>query len=94
MRLRERQCRLHQVIARNIDGHVTRRLHGIDKDRRFGAAATAVFDQQCLWPDACCHTVRMLTHDAKLGASRVILGQVADRLEQLGATLIVEIFCR
>ncbi len=84
-----------KVIRRNIDWYVSRKLvQMLQQDSGLETRTTAKFDQAGLWTDQYGHLVNRLAHDLELGVGQVVLGQLGDLLEQLRATLVVEILRR
>ena len=93
--LAQRPGRAAQVLARDVDGHVTGRVAQlVEEAPGLEAAATAILDEQATRPQQPGHLRRVPLHDAKLGARRVILLQLRDLLEQGRADLVVEVLAR
>ena len=71
-----------QMLARDVDRHVSRRpIERLQQDARFGARAAAELNQPAVRADLCRDLRRIRFEDRDLGAGRVILRQAADRLE-------------
>ncbi len=83
-----------QLRGGDVDGEVGHRRECLDEDARLAAAAAAVLDQRAPRPEALRHVARVRAHDRDLGARRIVLGQLADRVEQRAARLVVEILGR
>jgi hypothetical protein len=92
---RQRVGRVAQVGFGNVDGDIgRRRFELLKQESRFNAAAAAVFDQPAVGAQQRRHGLAVTAHDRQLGARRVILGQLADTVEQPRAGLVVEVFAR
>ena len=90
-----RQRRAAQVLARDVDGHVTGQVaQPVEEAPGLEAAATAILDEQATRPQQFGHLRRVPLHDAELGAGRVIFIQFCDLLEQRRADLVVEVLAR
>src|SRR5262249_52641463 len=63
----------------------------LDEQPRLEARAGTVLDELRVAPEDPDDLVDMALHDRDLGARRVVLGQLADRLEQLRAAPVVEV---
>ena len=84
-----------EVFLRNVDRHVGGEIDQVfEENTDLQARAAAELDQAGLRTDQRSHLVRVPRHDRELGFCQVILGQLADLVEQLRAPLIVEILGR
>ena len=78
----QRPSRAAQVLARDVDGHVAGRVaQMVEEAPSLDAAAAAILDEQATWSQQPGHLRRVLLHDGKLRARRVILVQIRDLLE-------------
>ena len=85
--------RLHR-LAGDVDGHVQRGPQLLDQDARLAARTAAELDQLAVRAEELRHRGGMLAHDGELGARGIVLGQLADLLEQTAAARVVEILRR
>lgn len=84
-----------QGRAGDVDRYIGyRRRQVVQEPARLDAAATSVLDKRHPWPNLRCDLGGMLTHDRQLGASRIVLLELTDSLEQLGTSLVIEILAR
>ena len=93
-RVRRRQSgrRLHQEVARDVDRHVARqRRQRIQQQPRLGARAAARLDQQRALADRGGDRADVLAQDRRLDPRQVVLGLLADPLEQPRALCVVQV---
>ena len=93
-RLSQPGCGRPERLARDIDGHIKRRLQLLDQDACPGARAAAELYQLAIRAEELRHRGGMLAHDREFGARGIVLRQGADSLEQLAAARIVEVLRR
>ena len=78
-------------LARDFHRRVgNRAMQRSQQEPRLDACAAAVLDEMNIGSQKVGHLRQMLVHDSQLGPRRVVLGQLADLLEQLGAARVVE----
>ena len=82
--------RVAQEVDRDVDRDVARRLEQRKQRRRLGAVAGAEIDQRHARADRVGDRGAVGGEDRRLGARRVVLGQLGDRLEQMRAEPVVE----
>jgi hypothetical protein len=82
---------VEQVIARDVDGHVRgRRFEMIEQLARLRTGAAAELDDRSIRADLMRHVAGVRTHDLQLGPREIVLGQLANAVEQKRAELVVE----
>jgi hypothetical protein len=86
--------RFAQVGGRDVHGHVALHLESIEQARGLFAIAGAEVDQRRHRAERQRHGRQLLAENRRLGAGRVILGQLGDGSEQPRAERIVEVFGR
>src|SRR4051794_31463881 len=83
------------MIARDINRHVGNRIsQSVQEIARFDATAAAIFDKHDSGAKPGAHPWRELLHDGQLSASQIILIQLTNAIEKLGASAVVEVFAR
>ncbi|MCY1417318.1 hypothetical protein D9M71_328500 [compost metagenome] len=91
--LSQQRGRLVQGIGADVDGHVQRNLwRGVEQQAGFHAGATAELHQRRARWNLRSNLSRNLGQQRGFGARRVVLGRLADGLEQLGTHGVVEVF--
>ena len=80
-------------VERDVAAEVAGRGHGIEQYPRLLGRARAELDQLA-GPDGARYLIGLRVQDGLLGAGRVVLGQLADALEQLRASGVVEVLGR
>ena len=73
--LRQRACRLQQMISGDVHRHVDGRAQGLQQHADLQAAAAAEFHQQRVAAEPPRHLGAMFAQDGDLGAGRIVLGQ-------------------
>ena len=86
-----------EVLAGDVDRDVldaTRGAERLEHEARLGAAAGAGLDHPHARAPARHHLVHARAHDRGLGARDVVLGELADGVEELRAGAVVEVLRR
>ena len=80
------------MIPRDIHRDISREARqAVQQNTRLDAAAAAVFDQQGVRTDQRGHLCGIALHDRCLRARRVVLGKLADLIEQSRAVSVVKV---
>lgn len=83
------------MLLRNIDRNVGYRfVERVQQDPGFHAAAASILNKHHPFADLKGDRLAMLSHDFQLGASWIVLVKIANPIEQLGATLVVQVLAR
>ena len=84
-------CGARQVFTRDVDGHVLRGIvERIQEERRLGAGATSQLHHAASVAHTLRHLARVALQDPDLGASRVVLRELADSVEQERPNFVIE----
>jgi hypothetical protein len=83
-----------QELDRDVDRDIALRLQRRKQARRLGAIAGAEIDQDRARAARGAHAGAVRGEDRRLGARRVVLGELGDRLEQARAEGVVEVLRR
>jgi hypothetical protein len=88
---REAGGRVVQEVGGDVDRHVAlQRMHRREQQARLAARAAADLDEAVHAADLALELGREAGQQARLGARRVVLGDLGDLLEQLGAAAVVQ----